>query len=76
MADKTQRNPQNATGTFYVDATCIECLACVDAAPEFYAHDFKQGASYVTRQPTNAEELKKCREGMEACPTQAIGDDG
>jgi ferredoxin len=76
MADKNQRNAHNAPGAFYVDATCIECLACVDAAPDFYAHDFDKGASYVKRQPTTPEETKRCREGMEACPTQAIGDDG
>lgn len=76
MADKSKRNPANPAGTYYVDLTCIECLACVDAAPEFYVHDFDTGGSYVKKQPTTEDEIKRCREGMEACPTQAIGDDG
>ncbi|MFO0982684.1 MAG: ferredoxin [Planctomycetota bacterium] len=76
MADPKQKSPLNAPGRFYVDSSCIECLACVDAAPEFYVHDFDRGASYLKRQPATEDEIARCREGLEACPTGSIGDDG
>ena len=32
--------------------------------------------SFVFKQPENAEELAQCREAMEGCPVEAIGEDG
>ena len=34
------------------------------------------GYSFVTKQPEGEEEEELCREAMEGCPVEAIGDDG
>ena len=34
------------------------------------------GYSYVFKQPTSEDEEKLCKEAMEGCPVEAIGDNG
>lgn len=76
MADKTKKYPENIAGRYYVDRECIACDACCMAAPDFFLMDEDDGHAYVGRQPTSENEEELCREAMEACPVEAIGNDG
>ncbi len=75
MADKSQSWPQNVAGKWYVDQTCIACDACVTTAPENFAMDENDGHAFLKKQPVTPEEQDKCREAMEGCPVEAIGND-
>jgi len=75
MADKTDKNANNVEGAFYVDSTCTSCELCVQAAPDYFAMD-DDDMAYVYRQPDDEEGEELCREAMEGCPVEAIGDDG
>lgn len=76
MADKTQKWPENAPGKFYVDQACIACDACVTAAPGNFIMDDDTGHAFLKKQPEGQEEEDQCREAMEACPVEAIGNNG
>ena len=75
MADKNQRWPENSSGIFYVDESCIASDFCVGVAPEHFRMD-ESGHAYVYRQPATPEEHQRCREALAGCPVNAIGDDG
>jgi ferredoxin len=74
MADKTKRLKDNVPGPFYVDEQCSGCFLCCQTAPDH----FKEAGdrAVVGRQPVTEEERNACKEALEACPEQAIGDDG
>ena len=74
-ADHNARVAENAPGPFYVDSTCIDCDVCRDAAPENFTRSFKHAYSYVSKQPDETERAA-CEEALEACPVEAIGNDG
>ncbi len=76
MADREDRNPTNVDGKFYVDSECIDCDLCRETAPENFKREEDEGYSYVFKQPENEEEVEQCKEAMEGCPVEAIGDDG
>ncbi len=76
MADKANRLPDNAPGKWYVDNTCIDCDACRQVAPNNFSRNEEAGYSFVSKQPETDEELQQCQEAKEACPVEAIGDDG
>jgi len=76
MADKKDRLPENIPGKYYVDSSCIDCDACRATAPENFARSEENGYSYISKQPQNEEEEQLCRDAMEACPVEAVGDDG
>ena len=75
MPDKNDKWPDNAPGKFYVDKTCIACDACVMTAPENFKMDQENGHAFLAKQPTGKEQEDKCREAMEGCPVEAIGND-
>ena len=75
MPDKNDKWPENAPGKFYVDKTCIACDACVMAAPENFKMDQENGHAFLSKQPADKFEEDKCREAMEGCPVEAIGND-
>ncbi len=54
MAILPQRHPDNISGNFYVDTTCINCDTCRWMAP----HSFRDRGdqSIVYHQPTSPEE--------------------
>lgn len=74
MADISRRLSKNVPGIYYVDEECINCGSCVEIAPENF--DADDESAFVKKQPENEEEREKCEEAMEACPVEAIGDDG
>jgi ferredoxin len=76
MAEIEEKLSDNATGKFYVDAQCIDCDVCRDTAPKNFMRNDENGYSYVYHQPSSAEELSLCEEAKDACPVEAIGDDG
>jgi len=76
VADRTLKFTDNADGAFYVDESCIDCDLCRVTAPECFTANEERGHSYVFKQPATPEELANSREALEACPVEAIGDDG
>lgn len=76
MADINTKWKENSPGRFYVDETCIACDACVTAAPDNFTMNEDDGHAYLKRQPLTPEEDEQCREAMESCPVEAIGNDG
>ena len=76
MADKSAKLAENVPGKFYVDDTCIDCDACRATAPDNFIRNDEAGYSFVSKQPVNPEEVQLCIDAMEACPVEAIGEDG
>jgi ferredoxin len=76
MADIANRYPENILGKFYVDNQCIDCDLCRETAPDNFTRNDDGGYSYVFKQPTTPEEEAQCKEAMEGCPVEAIGNDG
>jgi len=76
MADPKNKYPENVPGRFFVDHECIACDACVLAAPDNFGMHEDDGHAFVKRQPENPTEEDQCREAMEACPVEAIGNSG
>ena len=76
MANKAEKWKDNAAGKFYVDQQCIDCDLCRETAPANFTRQDDGGYSYVYKQPETPEEEAACKEAMEGCPVEAIGDDG
>jgi ferredoxin len=76
MADKSRTVPENVSGRYYVDETCIDCDLCRETAPANFIRQDESGHSYVYRQPQGPAEEAACLAAMEECPVEAIGDDG
>lgn len=76
MANPGDRLPENAAGKYYVDAQCIDCDVCRVTAPNNFQRHEDNPYSYVSRQPSNADEEALCQEAMDSCPVEAIGNDG
>ncbi|MBI2345436.1 MAG: ferredoxin [Deltaproteobacteria bacterium] len=76
MANKEERVAENVLGPFFVDRQCIDCNLCRDTAPNNFRQHEEGGYSYVYKQPESDEERAQCQEAMEACPVEAIGNDG
>lgn len=76
MPDRNDRLPENVSGQFYVDSTCIDCDVCRDTAPENFTRDDEHQYSFVYKQPETEEERALCEEALGACPVEAIGNDG
>jgi ferredoxin len=76
MADKSQKVSQNVPGLYYVDQNCIDCGTCYELVPNCFKHDEESSLAYVYKQPETDQEKSACKEAMEQCPVDAIGDDG
>ncbi|HTH37968.1 MAG TPA: ferredoxin [Pyrinomonadaceae bacterium] len=76
MAEIRDKLPDNIPGKFYVDRECIDCDVCRDTSPANFARNDENGYSYVRKQPENEAEFDLCVEALNACPVEAIGDDG
>lgn len=76
MADKANKYTENDPGKFYVDSQCIACDACCTTAPNHFKMNDDEGHAYLSLQPKTAEEEAQCKEAMEGCPVEAIGNDG
>jgi ferredoxin len=76
MAVFGNKYPDNVLGKFYVDDQCIDCDLCRETAPDNFTRNEDGGYSFVYRQPTTPAEEALCKEAMEGCPVEAIGNDG
>ena len=81
MADPSIRNPDNASGAWYVDDTCAPCHTCMDIAGPTTAHKLLKYNADETKvffavQPSGPEQQNAAQEALEVCPSQAIGNDG
>lgn len=76
MADISTKWKENTAGKMFVDQSCIACDACVLAAPNNFGMHEEDGHAFVKKQPASAEEEAACKEAMEGCPVEAIGDFG
>ncbi|MES2310447.1 MAG: ferredoxin [Verrucomicrobiota bacterium] len=76
MADKANRYGENVTGRFFVDNNCIDCDLCRETAPSNFTRQDDGGYSFVYKQPSTPEEEELCKQAMEGCPVEAIGNDG
>ncbi len=71
MAHLNQRRPENVSGDFYVDRTCIDCDTCRWMAPDVFREVDDQSAVY--HQPTNEAERLRAMQALLSCPTASIG---
>jgi len=71
-----KKTKHNVPGPYYVDQECIACDACVLVAESHFKIDEEESLAYVCRQPQNPKEIALCKEAMEACPVEAIHNDG
>jgi ferredoxin len=76
MADKGNKVPENVAGKYYVDTQCIDCNLCRDTAPSNFKQNEAGGYAFVCKQPSDNGEETLCKDAKEACPVEAIGDDG
>jgi len=76
MPEPINKLPQNVTGAYYVDSSCVDCDLCRNTAPDFFTRDDEAGVSFVYRQPVTPEEYSAAEEAKQGCPTESIGNDG
>ena len=76
MANKEERYEDNAPGRWYVDKKCILCSVCAETAPDNFKEAQTQDHDFVFKQPSFSDEEVLCEEAKEACPVEAIGNDG
>ncbi len=76
MADSSNKFEDSVPGPWYVDKECIDCELCNDMAPANFKKGDPDDHSTVFKQPENDEETSQCKEAQEACPVEAIGNDG
>lgn len=71
MANLKLKLAENVEGSFFVDASCIDCDTCRQLAPEtFRDHG---GQSSVYQQPETNAEKRLAKMAIVACPTGSIG---
>lgn len=71
MANFKKRVPENVSGDFFVDSTCIDCDACRQIAPAVFAE--AADTSFVKSQPVSTCERRNALRALLACPTGSIG---
>ena len=76
MADIADKYEDNITGKYYCDDQCIDCDLCRETATDNFKRNEDGGYSFVYKQPENGVEEALCKEAMEGCPVEAIGNDG
>ena len=76
MADIQLKYEDNVAGRYFDDEECIDCDLCRETAPACFTRNEDDGYSFVFKQPGDEEEEELCKEAMENCPVEAIGDCG
>jgi glyoxylase-like metal-dependent hydrolase (beta-lactamase superfamily II)/ferredoxin len=71
MANLNKRVPENVSGDFFVDSTCIDCDACRQIAPAVFGE--APDHSFVRSQPASAEARHDAMLALLSCPTGSIG---
>ena len=65
-----RRNPDSATGDWYIDTACINCAASRHVAPGLIVE--RGDKSVFARQPANAEEELMAWRALLVCPTASV----
>jgi ferredoxin len=76
LADPNDKVPGQASGRYYVDSQCIDCDLCRETAPANFIRNDEAGFSFVYKQPETPEEETLCKDALDNCPVEAIGNDG
>lgn len=76
MAEIALKWAENEPGKYYVDEECIDCNLCSEIAPDNFRVNEEEGHDFVYQQPLTEDQEELCDEAMEACPVEAIGNDG
>jgi ferredoxin len=76
MADKNIRTKGNVAGAYYVDGTCIACSVCTSEAPDLFSMSSDGSFAFVIKQPATDAEKIDAERALDACPANAIGNDG
>jgi ferredoxin len=63
-------------GKYYVNCHCANHDLCHSIAPGLFQRDDEKGYFYVVKQPETSDELQLMQECIDACPIEAIRDDG
>src|SRR6516225_7680321 len=71
MANLDKRVPEDVPGSFFVDATCIDCDTCRQLAPATFGE--AADTSFVQLQPRDEAERRAALRALIACPTGSIG---
>lgn len=71
MANIQQRLPENVSGDFFVDASCIDCDTCSQLAPTVFRDHGEQCSVY--HQPETDADKRLALMSLVACPTGSIG---
>jgi glyoxylase-like metal-dependent hydrolase (beta-lactamase superfamily II)/ferredoxin len=71
MANPKKRVPENVSGDFFVDSTCIDCDACRQIAPSVFGEAAE--TSFVKAQPSASPDRRQALRALLACPTGSIG---
>ena len=73
VARLSARLPENSSGDYFVDDSCIDCETCRILAPQVFARSARRGLSIVRHQPGTREQELRARMAIVSCPTSAIG---
>ena len=73
MAQRSKAYPDNVSGSFFVDRTCIDCGTCYQFLPPVFQEAGDH--SRVQRQPETPGERQRALMALLACPTGSIGAD-
>ena len=76
MADIHKKYAENIPGRYFVDNTCIACDACCIVASDLFKMHEDNGHAYVSKQPLSPDEEDLCKEAMDGCPVESIGNSG
>ena len=71
MARLQKRRPENVSGPFYVDSSCIDCGTCWQWDPQHFEDHGDQAR--VWAQPQPGAETERALLAAQACPVAAIG---
>jgi glyoxylase-like metal-dependent hydrolase (beta-lactamase superfamily II)/ferredoxin len=71
MANPKRSHPDNVSGDFFVDDTCIDCDLCRQIAPSVFSE--ASDHSFVSHQPGSTAETHRAAMALVACPTGSIG---
>lgn len=76
MATNENKLPENVPGKWYTTDDCIICGLCGELAPESFRLGADGDVNIVYHQPTTPDEIAAALEALDACPVEAIGNDG
>ena len=76
MTNIDNKLAENVPGSWYTNDECICCGLCGDKAPLSFQPTTDGDYHIVYRQPATEDEVAAALEAMDACPVDAIRNDG